>query len=343
MIRRMLSACCLLLGVAPLASGEVKVETLLEGLQNPSGVAVQPNSGHLFVSDSAAAKVIRFDPESGESEDCITGFPQDVYGKGPMYDIGPLGLAFTGDGKHLVVGGGGRPDGEELVYLFEVPEAGKVISVDDAAFTLGPIPKGEKTETGEGNFYAVATTDNAIYVTCNGDDAKGWIARAVVKDGKPGELTPFIATKEAIDVDAPVGICISPRGEIVIGQMGEISEPGDSQLSFYDAENGRLLLNLPTGLNDITALAYSPQAPHLLYALDFSWVDTTKGGLFRLDAALEAGRPAVRSKLMTSLDKPTAMAFADDGTLYVTTYETANGDGKLNGKLLKISKDELNE
>ncbi|MEX0867233.1 MAG: hypothetical protein WD030_07735 [Pirellulales bacterium] len=322
---------------------EVEVEVLLEGLQNPSGVAVQPKTGHVFVSDSAAQKIIRFNPEKGESEDCITGFPLDEYGPGPKYEIGPLGLAFTADGKYLVVGGGGRPDGEELVYLFEAAQADESLTVDDAAFKLGPIPKSDKTESGEGNFYAVATTENAIYVTCNGDDAKGWVARAPIKDGKPGELAPFIATKEEVEVDAPVGICISPRGEVVVGQMGEISEPGDSLLTFYSAESGRLLLNLPTGLHDIGALAYSPKSPHLLYALDFSWAEPADGGLYRLDAALENGKPAVKSTLMTQLDKPAAMAFSDDGVLYVAVYGAADEEGKLNGKLLRITGKKLDE
>lgn len=322
---------------------DVEVEILLEGLRNPSGVAVQPKSGHVFVSDSAAQKVIRFDPESGEAEDCITGFPLDVYGTGPKYEIGPLGLAFTADGKYLVVGGGGRPDGEELVYLFETPQAGQSLTVDDAAFKLGPIPKSDKTESGEGNFYAVATTENAIYVTCNGDDAKGWVARAPIKDGKPAELVPFIATKEEVDVDAPVGICISPRGEVVVGQMGEISEPGDSLLTFYSSESGRLLLSLPTGLHDISAVVFSPKSPHLLYALDFSWNDPADGGLYRLDAALENGKPAVKSTRMTKLDKPAALAFSDEGALYVTVYGAADEDGKLDGKLLKITGNKLDE
>lgn len=341
---RLLAICLLICStVAASAAEDVKVETLLDGLQNPSGVAVQPKTGHVFVSDSAAEKIIRFDPASGKAEDCITGFPQDVYGPGPKYDIGPLGLAFTADGKYLVVGGGGRIDGEELVYLFEVPEAGKSIQVADAAFQLGPIAKGDKSESGEGNFYAVATTDKALYITCNGDDTKGWVARSVIKDGQPGELVPFIATNEAVEVDAPVGICISPRGEIVIGQMGEISTAGDSLLSFYSPDSGRLLLSLKTGLNDICALAYSPKAPHLLYALDFSWMDTASGGLYRLDAALENGRPAVQSTRMVALDKPAAMAFSDDGSLYVAVYGTAGEDGKLNGKLLKISGVKLSE
>ena len=60
--------------------------------------------------------------------------------------------------------------------------------------------------------------DGAIYITCNGDDTKGWVAKSVIKDGKAGPLEPSIATKEATNVDAPVAITFSLDGkELVIG------------------------------------------------------------------------------------------------------------------------------
>lgn len=66
---------------------DVKVETVVGGLTNPCGVAVQPETGVVFISDSGAGRVVRV--VDGKLEAVITGFPKDVYGKGPMYDIGP--------------------------------------------------------------------------------------------------------------------------------------------------------------------------------------------------------------------------------------------------------------
>ena len=54
------------------------------------------------------ARVLRI--VDGNSQPVIVDFPLDVYGKGPQYRIGPLGLAFAGKNV-LVVGGGGQPDG----------------------------------------------------------------------------------------------------------------------------------------------------------------------------------------------------------------------------------------
>jgi DNA-binding beta-propeller fold protein YncE len=298
---------------------------VLDGLNNPCGVAVQPKTGHVFVADSGNGRIIRV--VDGKAEDVITEFPSDVYGKGPMYTIGPLGLAFL-DQDTLVVGGGGKPDGEEMLRVYTIPAAGSdPIKADDMKFSF-TLPATDDIK-GEGNFYALAVTKDAIYVTCNGDDTKGWVSKADVQGTKVGPFKRWLATKEAVEVDAPVGITMSPDGKnIVVGQMGEITIPEDGLLSFYDT-NGKLLLNLETGLSDLTALAYSPKGQ--LYALDFSWHDTTLGGLFQLIAKREGGSQTVEAKKIESLDKPTAMAFDEKGSLYITVIGEPN-----KGQLLKV-------
>jgi DNA-binding beta-propeller fold protein YncE len=308
-------------------------ETVLDGLDNPSGLAIQPETGHVFVSDSGAGRVIRV--ADGKAEDVIVGFPQDIYGKGPMYNIGPLGLAFL-DQNTLVVGGGGKPDGEEMLRVYKIPAAGQAAINADQMSASYKLPATEEVK-GEGNFYALAATDQAVFVTANGDDTKGWVARLQIgSDGKLGGYERFIATKEATEVDAPVAITISPRGEVVVGQMGEITIPEDGLLTFYNAKNGKMLLNLETGLYDITALSYSPKGQ--LYATDFAWMATEEGGLFQLIATNEGGEQGVNAKKILELDKPSAMAFGTGGELYITVFGTAEeGSDKKPGKLLKVA------
>ncbi|HTN73705.1 MAG TPA: hypothetical protein VL096_00605, partial [Pirellulaceae bacterium] len=321
------------LGLSPVAAlAETPIETVLAGLKNPCGIAVQPESGTLFVSDSGHLKVLRI--VGGKAEDVVTGFTKDVYGKGPSYEIGPLGLAFI-DAETLVVGGGGKPDGEEQVQIFTVPAAGQSALMAESAKLNFMLPA-NGTIPAECNFFGVAATKNAIYVTSNGDDAQGWVAKSEIEGTKVKELTRFIATKKAVQVDAPVGITISPRGEVVIGQMGEIDTPADSLLTFYNANTGAKLLNLKTGLHDITALAYSPQGQ--LYALDFAWLDPAHGGLYQLVAEKKFGEQKLQAKKIVALDKPTAMVFGPDGALYITVMGTAgSGDKSPPGKLLKIA------
>jgi hypothetical protein len=327
-----LAAVLALVTSAALAA-EPKIEVVLEGLDNPCSVAIQPGTGDVFVSDSGAGRVVRV--SGGKAEDVIVGSPLDVYGKGPMYNIGPLGLAFL-DKDTLAVGDGGYVDGMELLRLYKVPAAGSAaVKFDETAATAGPLPDAGELKA-EGNFYALAVTKNAIYVTSNGDDTKGWVLRAEINGTKLGALERFLATKEAVQVDAPVGITLSKRGELVVGQMGEINVPEDSLLSFYSPKDGKLLMNLQTGLYDIAGLAYSPKGS--LYAVDFAWMAPEKGGLFRLDAVEANGKQSVKAVKIAALDKPSSLAFGSDGSLYVTVFGTAaEGDSKKPGKLLKFA------
>ena len=309
------------------------VETVLEGLDNPCGVTIQPETGHVFVADSGAGKIVRI--VDGKAQDVVTDFPIDVYGKGPKYNIGPLGLGFINKDT-LVVGGGGLKDGEELLRVYKVPEAGKPAIKADAMVFNEKLAATDEIK-GEGNFYALAITANAIYVTCNGDDTKGWVSKAEIKDGKVSNYKRYLATKEATEVDAPVAIAIEPTaGHIAVGQMGEITVPEDGLLTFYRATNGEKLGNYETGLSDITSIAYSPEGQ--MYALDFAWHDTKKGGLFHLISTEKDGEFGVKADEKLKLDKPTSMVFDKDGNLYITLIGTAEGDKK-GGKLLKIAAD----
>ncbi len=308
---------------------DIKAEIVLQGLNNPCGVAIQPETGEVFVADSGNYQIVKLGV--GEAEPVITDFPKDVYGKGPKVNIGPLGLLFLSKDT-LVVGGGGQPDGAELLRVYKVPAEGETIKADETEATFSLAETDDIK--GEGNFYALASDGEAVYVTCNGDDTKGWASRAAIKDGTLVDFERYLATKEATEVDAPVGITVSPQdqgGYLVVGQMGEISIPGDSLLSFYDEEKN-LRMNLETGLHDICAVAYSSRKR--LYVLDYAWADTTQGGLFQVVADEEADSGMKTVKIM-SLDKPTAMAFDPDGSLYITVLGPAE-DANSKGMLIKI-------
>lgn len=320
---------------ATIATAEVKTETVISGLNNPCGVAIQPGTGHVFVSDSGAGKIIRV--VNGKAEDVIVGSGKDIYGKGPMYDIGPLGIIFL-DKDTLVVGDGGYKDGEEFVRVFTVPAAGsKPLDFDkDAKEKIGPLAA-EGDIKPEGNLYGLAATPTAIYITCNGDDTKGWVAKIERNGTKFGKLMRSIATKEATEVDAPVAITIDSQGQIVVGQMGEINKPKDGLLTFYSAKTGKKIMNLETGLFDVTGLGYAPKTG-LLYATDFAWMEPAEGGLYRLDQENKGGKQSVKTTKIAKLDKPTAMTFAEDGSVYITIIGT-NKEGETGkaGALLKLS------
>ncbi len=331
---------CLVFAVVPAVVFAADPVTVLSGLDNPTGVAIQPETGHVFVADSAAGKVIRL--VDGKAEDVIVGSPTDIYGKGPMYNIGPLGIAFL-DKDTLVVADGGFVDGKEIVRTFAVPAIGASPAKYDAdekskTNAIEGSGEGESAIKPEGNLYGIVVTKTAAYVTCNGDDTKGWISKVDIDGTKLGKLERFIATKESTEVDAPVAIALNPKsGDLVVGQMGEINKPKDGLVTFYNAKTGKMLLNLEAGLYDLTGLAYSPKTG-LLYGTDFAWMAEKEGGLFRIDADLKDGAQSIKTVKIASLDKATAMAFAPDGTLYITVIGSAKeGSDAKPGQLLKIA------
>jgi DNA-binding beta-propeller fold protein YncE len=301
-------------------------------LENPSGVAIQPGTGHIFTASRYG--IHRYVPGARVARLEITEFPTDEIGTTPKYEIGPLSVAFLDD-ERLVVGDGGRPKGEEVVRIYKVgPESPTSPQKEDEAVqTLGPIEAGDDSETGEGNFFGLAVTDEAIYVTSGGDPAKGWILRAELTDGEPGELKPFIATREAVEAPRPGPITVHPEsGELVVGQMGELDAAGDSLLTFYDPESGELKKSLKTGLNDITGIAYSPETDKL-YVTDFSWNDPAEGGLFRLDIDGDE----VEATKVLALDKPAGAVFDEEGRLYITVFGTPEeGSDRSQGELIVI-------
>ncbi len=303
-------------------------------LENPSGVTVHAGTGHVFITSRQG--VFRFAPATNKIYLEIEGFPTDVYGKGPKYNIGPLGCTLWGADR-LIVPDGSQPDGEEIVRVYKIADElpAKPRKATESEFVLGPI-KGnpEANYKGEGNYYASVVWNDSIYVTANGDDTKGWIVSSKIVDGKPGDLVGAIATKEKTQVDAPVAITVTPdNSSLVVGQMGEVSVPGDSLLTFYDKE-GNLTKNLKTGLHDITGLAYSPKTGKL-YATDFAWAEEVKttGGLFELVIEGDELKP----KKLLSLDRPTALAFDKEGALYITVFGTGKETGdKPNGGLIRL-------
>ena len=77
-------------------------------------MAIQPETGHVFVAESGALKVVRI--VDGESEDVVVGFSKDYTGKSPIYEIGPLSLLFL-DRDTLLIGDGGQ-EREQSKYMW---------------------------------------------------------------------------------------------------------------------------------------------------------------------------------------------------------------------------------
>jgi hypothetical protein len=90
---------------------------------------------------------------------------------------------------------------------------------------------------------------------------------------------------------------------------------------------------LETELNDITAVAYSGRKQ--LYVLDYSWASPEDGGLFHVWAEPN-DQSTVHYEKLVALDKPTAMVFHPDGSLYITVRGEADDEHNSQGKLIRV-------
>ncbi|MBX3415457.1 MAG: hypothetical protein KF708_22425 [Pirellulales bacterium] len=312
-------------------------QVVIGGLKNPCGVAVQPKSDEVFIADSGAGQIVKLKDVPGAYEllPVITGFPTDTYGKNPTYEIGPMGLAFLNK-YTLVVGEGGLPEGQDVVRVFRVPHAGS-IDAGDVLQQLGPLRASAGSATGEGNFFGALATATDLFVTCNGDSSNGLIAKAPIQDGEVGELVPFINSRQVTGAARPAAIALGRQGQLVVSQMGDLHTPNDSLLTVYDPKAGGLLMNVATQLHDVTGVAISPQSGRI-YAVDFSWMAPEEGGLYRLDLVKDGPETICKPTLLMSLDRPSALAFAPDGTLFITTFGSHTAEQK-GGLLVRIYND----
>ena len=325
------AAAALLAVVACSETGGFEISTVLTGLDRPTGIAIQPETGHLFIAESAAARVIRV--VDAQPESVVVDFPVELHESEPAIRLGPLSLLFL-DRHRLLVGGGGLPDGDELLRVYNVPPTGtRAIPATQMATSFSLPATG--ANPGEGDFFGLASTEDAIFVTSHGDDTKGWLSRLDLdREKKLGDFLRFAATTELSSVGAPGGIAISPLGgQIAVAQMGAPTEAADSLLVYFN-QRGKLLLRLELGLHDVTSLAYGPTGQ--LYAADLAWAKPSQGGLFQLVATLQNGVQGVRTKKLAPLEHPTAMVFDKTGVLYITVLGSPLEDEKA-GKLLKVT------
>lgn len=304
-----LSAVILLLCVSASAQ-EIVPRVVSSNLKNPCGVAIRPVTGEVYIADTGRGRVVELQQDL--IKDVVTGFPIEEFELDREIVLGPISLMFSNRNR-LIVGTGGAPDGEDALMVFDLEKLGREpfeASEDNEAVLSLPATDDEPAE---GDFFAMTATRNKLFVCCHGSD-KGWIATADLAAGEVKEFSRYLPTTKKSGLPGPGGITISPEGHLVVAQMGKRDQAGDSTLCFYN-DKGKLLDRFETGLNDIVALAYGPKNGNL-YALDFSWANPNKGGLYKLVAVdSKVGCEAI---LLAKLPRPTSMAFDQSGRLWVT-------------------------
>ncbi|QEG21663.1 hypothetical protein [Mariniblastus fucicola] len=286
--------------------GEIVVTTLVEGLNNPFSVTVEDDSNRIFVAESGAQRIVEI--KDGKSVEIAGEFPVSEF-RG--YAAGPLSVFSAGENV-LLVGHDNESGVGSLTRLSLALNSDDPASADAARATVSIEHKTDEAKLNQ--FSNMTLKHSVIYTVTNGDPANGWIALAELQSGTITTLRPSIATAKLSSCPGPTCVTVSPAGEyLVASQMGKRGDAKDSRLVFYTLQ-GKMLRNFKVELNDIVALAYSPDRKHL-FAIDYNFADPSKGGLYKL---IGNGADKCEIKKLQHLSYATSMSFDRKGNLYVT-------------------------
>ncbi|MEM8946024.1 MAG: hypothetical protein AAGD11_12680 [Planctomycetota bacterium] len=320
-------------------SSRFQSEELISELQCPAGIAFRPTQVargpfELLLAESGAGRVISVETTSpNATEEVIVGFPVGTFGPQSEYRAGPMTLAFVTSNR-LAVGMQAPDRGTAQVATYALLGGGPVLQatqVDDVAEPNG-------TRVGAADQLGLLITEDVCYFTGVKTGSDGWVLRGDVEANRLSPLRPFVTVNRSNGLAgfvAPAAVPSPRPNYFVAGTTGSVDTQQDSRLVYCLPETGEVVMNLPTGLNDVVALAYGPSGR--LYAADFNWSDAGAGGVFRLDDTRIDGRQSCRAVKIATVVRPFGLAFAPDGALYVTSFGDPNG--QLNGKLIKITGD----
>jgi hypothetical protein len=275
---------------------------LLTGLEGGSGSTVGPG-GALYVTESAAGRISRVDPETGDITTFASGLPKSIVGIGGTTDVAFIG----GTAYALVTLVGPDVGGSDIVGIYRVdgPDSFTVVA-DIGAFALSN-PPNTPFDIPTGVQYALETYRGGFLVT---DGHHNRVLR-VTPDGEVSELVAFGNI-------VPTGLAVSGN-TVYMAEAGPVPhEPEDGKVVSFRpksptatevASGARLLVDVEFGRGrDLYALSQgvfgggppgSPAQPNT-----GSLVKVNGNGTFTVVA--------------DGLDRPTSVEFIRN-TAYVVT------------------------
>lgn len=209
MLNRFAIALLCLFSFAAFVRAEPTVETVLDGLTNPSSVSFSPK-GELTVCDARGKVIVVKD---GKPVDYVTDFPTEHWktddAGNKWYKVGPLSAIWIGE--TLAVTNAGKGDGEETVLFFDGP--GK--AADGEATNAVPPTSDAVADKGEGNLtgMSAARNGNRLFVCGQGFDGKTWVLDVQVKRKR---LRPLLSADEnGIENNSPMQTIFAGRGKLL--------------------------------------------------------------------------------------------------------------------------------
>jgi hypothetical protein len=194
---------------------------LLTGLEGGSGSTVGPG-GALYVTESAAGRISRVDPRTGEITTFASGLPGSIIGIGGTTDVAFIG----GTAYALVTVVGPDVGGSDVVGIYRVdgPESFTVVA-DIGAFASSN-PPGFPVDIPTGVQYALETYRGGFLVT---DGHHNRVYRVTLD----GDVTEMIAFGNIV----PTGLEVSGK-TIYMAEAGPVPhEPEDGKVVSFGAKS----------------------------------------------------------------------------------------------------------
>jgi hypothetical protein len=283
-------------------SGGPKATLLITGLEGAIGSTIGPD-GALYVTEGAAGRITRADPQTGDTTTFASGLPKAIVGLGGAIDV-----AFIGKTAYVLVTLVG-PDvgGSDVVGIYRVDGPDSFTVVADIGEFAVRNPPHTPFEVPTGVQYALETYRGGFLVT---DGHHNRVLR-VTRDGEVTELIAF-------DNIVPTGLAASGN-TVYMAEAGPVPHlPQDGKVVSFRPKSPTAT-EVASGASLLVDVEFGPR--HRLYALsqgDYSGGPEGSPALPNTGALVKVNRDGTFTVITDGLDRPTSLEFIGD-TAYVVT------------------------
>jgi hypothetical protein len=344
-VRLMIFSAAVIGGPAHAVHAASPPKVILDQLLVPAGIAIQPETGHVFIAESGKGRILRV--LDGKAEEVAIEFPVTERTEKPRLPVGPQGLLFL-QNDTMLVSAAGMVAGKEVLYVVPVSKPGESAVRADECLRLGPLAEDGEHPSGDNFFSMVQVADHVLFGAWDSRAGNCIYALHITRPNQLdspasyGKITRFANLPNTDRPAQAMAMCRGgANGELAVAFAGMTGAEADSDLCFFRLQDAGELMRLSTGRYDITAIGYGGTQDaggrQHLYVLDAAWEQPSEGGLFRLDAKLDGGRMSLVAVLIAAMDHPLSMQRGLDGALYVTTVgPSATEPNAVAGQLLRF-------
>ncbi|MCI0721648.1 MAG: ScyD/ScyE family protein [Acidobacteria bacterium] len=300
-------SCVIILGsemadAGKIPSGGSTATLLVTGLEGASGSTIGPG-GALYVTEGAAGRISRVDPQSGEVTTFASGLPKAIIGIGGAIDVAFIGKAAYA----LVTLVGFDVGGSDVVGIYRVDGPGRFTVVADIGAFSVLNPPNTPFDLPTGVQYALEAYRGGFLVT---DGHHNRVLR-VTLDGEVTELIAF-------DNIVPTGLAVSGN-TVYMAEAGPVPHlPQDGKVVSFKPKTPTAT-EVASGASLLVDVEFG--RGRLLYALsqgEGSGGPAGSPALPNTGALVEVNEDGTFTVIMGGLDRPTSLEVIGD-TAYVVT------------------------